>query len=235
MPAPDEDAAGLLRLRFGAVSTEPGAKGLASAEAANTPSLSATAANRWPNHGSVRFSPREPRNNLLTTRCSSKRFVGTTHDMSLIGYRTRPPLRHAGIPYRAGLMFRRVRRGGVAGNERIADRSLRRIIARRAANAGVEAAFRVTCSGSAPRNRSRRPEPPLSICKRPADGSRRKCPAGTPGANSPPAAPDRKPGPRAPVCVSGTRQGGALGGRHRRCRGLNSGRQERPHDGQDRE
>ncbi len=40
--------------------------------------------------------------------------------------------------HRAGPMFRRVRRGGVVGNERIADRSLRRIIARRAADAGVE-------------------------------------------------------------------------------------------------
>ena len=35
--------------------------------------------------------------------------------------------------HRAGPMFRRVRRGSVMGNERIADRSLRRIIARRAA------------------------------------------------------------------------------------------------------
>ena len=40
--------------------------------------------------------------------------------------------------HRAGPMFRRVRRGAVVGNERIADRSLRRIIVRRAADAGVE-------------------------------------------------------------------------------------------------
>ena len=39
--------------------------------------------------------------------------------------------------HRAGPMFRRVRRGAVVGTERIADRSLRRIIARRAADAGV--------------------------------------------------------------------------------------------------
>ena len=31
------------------------------------------------------FLSRQPRNNLLTTRCDSKRFFGTTHDMSLIG------------------------------------------------------------------------------------------------------------------------------------------------------
>ena len=40
--------------------------------------------------------------------------------------------------HRAGPMFRRVQRGAVVGNERMADRSLRRIIARRAADAGVE-------------------------------------------------------------------------------------------------
>ena len=44
----------------------------------------------------------------------------------------------AAAGHRAGPMFRRVRRGAVVGNERIADRSLRRIIARRAADAGVE-------------------------------------------------------------------------------------------------
>ena len=46
------------------------------------------------------------------------------------------PLDAAG--HRAGPMFRRVRRGAVVGGERIADRSLRRIIVRRAADAGVE-------------------------------------------------------------------------------------------------
>ena len=91
-------------------------------------------------------------------------------------------------------------------------------------------------SGSAPRNPSPRPARPLSICKRRADGSRRKCPAGTLGASSPPAGPsrgsatapkplapsDRTPGPRVRVCVSGHLRD-ALGGRHRQSRGLNSG------------
>ena len=56
---------------------------------------------------------------------------------------------------------------------------------------GSRAAFRGIRSGSAPRNRSQRPGPPLSICKRRAGGSRRKCPAGTPGASSLPAGPSR--------------------------------------------
>ena len=56
---------------------------------------------------------------------------------------------------------------------------------------GSRAAFRGIRSGSAPRNRSQRPGPPLSICKRRAGGSRRKCPPGTPGASSLPAGPSR--------------------------------------------
>ena len=67
--------------------------------------------------------------------------IQSTDEMTHVAVATHSPevlfsLDAAG--HRAGPMFRRVRRGAVVGNERIADRSLRRIIARRAADAGVE-------------------------------------------------------------------------------------------------